>query len=134
MLMEFCDENQCIECCFDARVPLLNDDINRITQHGFYDVYFVEESNGIKTLRKNEDGSCIFLNKRTGSCEIYNSRPEKCKLNPYCICEKNLNPHVDHSCKHSQNCSEDPKMVKRMHVYISKLQKEIEWRRRTGFF
>jgi Fe-S-cluster containining protein len=132
--MEFCDENNCIECCFDVKVPLLNEDINRITQHGFYDVYFVEEESGIKTLRKRDDGSCVFLDKRTNSCEIYRARPEKCKLNPYCICENNMNPHVDNLCRHSNYCQEDPKQVKRMHEYISKLQKEIEWRRRTGSF
>jgi Fe-S-cluster containining protein len=132
--MEFCDENNCIECCFDVKVPLLNEDINRITQHGFYDVYFVEEDKGIKTLRKREDGSCVFLDKSTGGCEIYSARPEKCKLNPYCICHDNLEPHVDHLCKHSRYCQEDPNQVKRMHEYINQLQKEIEWRRKTGFF
>jgi Fe-S-cluster containining protein len=132
--MEFCDENNCIECCFDVKVPLLNEDINRITQHGFYDVYFVEEDAGIKTLRKRDDGSCVFLDKSTNGCEIYRSRPEKCKLNPYCICEDNMNPHVDRLCRNSSYCSEDPKQVSRMHEYIAKLQKEIEWRRRTGSF
>jgi Fe-S-cluster containining protein len=132
--MEFCDDNNCSECCFDARVPLLNEDINRIVMHGFYDVYFVEEDHGIKTLRKRDDGSCVFLNKQAGGCEVYDSRPEKCKLSPYSICNNNMNPHVDHDCRHSGHCSEDPKMVKKMHEYIATLQKEIEWRRRTGFF
>ena len=134
MPMEFCDDNNCIECCFDVKVPLLNEDINRITQHGFYDVYFVEEDKGIKTLRKRDDGSCVFLDKGTGGCERYRARPEKCKLNPYCICHDNMEPHVDHYCKHSRYCHEDPKQVKRMHVYINQLEKEIEWRRKTGFF
>ncbi len=132
--MDFCDENRCIECCFEVKVPLLNEDINRITQHGFYDVYFVEENKGIKTLRKREDGSCVFLDKRTGDCEIYRARPEKCKLNPYCICEDNLNPHVDRACKYSGHCNEDPKTVNRMHDFINQLEKEIEWRRRTRSF
>lgn len=132
--MEFCDENDCSECCFDARVPLLNDDINQITQYGYFDVYFVEEDKGIKTLRKRDDGSCVFLNRFTGVCDVYDSRPEKCRLNPYCICDDNMNPHVDRNCRNSVFCKEDPKMVKRMHEYITTLQKEIEWRRRTGFF
>ena len=134
MHMEFCDQNNCSECCFDVRVPLLNEDINRITQHGFYDVYFVEEDRGIKTLRTRDDGSCIFLDRNRGGCEIYNARPEKCQLSPYCICEDNMKPHVDETCRHSYQIAEDPKQVKRMHEYINKLQKEIEWRRRTGFF
>ena len=83
--MEFCDENNCSECCFDVRVPLLNEDVNRIVQSGFYDVFFMEESLGIKTLRKRTDGTCIFLDKRHKVCEIYNIRPERCKLNPYFI-------------------------------------------------
>ncbi len=132
--MEFCDKNNCSECCFDARVPLLNEDVSRITSHGFYDVYFVEENQGIKTLRRREDGSCVFFNNLLGGCEIYKARPEKCRLNPYCICDDNMDPHIDRACRHSYQCREDPKVVERMHEYIATLQKEIEWRRRTGFF
>ena len=132
--MEFCEKNNCADCCFEPRVPLLNEDINRIRMHGYYDAYFVDEQNGIKTVRKNDDGTCVFYNKREGFCEIYYSRPERCRLNPYCICEENLEPHVDKFCKHHTSCRDDPEIQQRMSEYLATLQKEIDWRRRTGYY
>jgi len=132
--MEFCDEFECADCCIDARVPLLNKDIDRIVMHGYYDAYFVDECNGIKTIRTRDDGSCVFYNKTSGLCDVYPSRPERCRLNPYTICEKTHEPTVDKACRFSQKCQEDPTMHERMSEYLAALQKEIEWRRRTGHF
>lgn len=132
--MEFCDDNNCAECCKDARVPLLNEDIDKIIYHGYYDVFFVEEYKGIKLMRTKEDGSCVFFDQYNRDCKIYSTRPERCRLNPYCICEDNDEPHVDKDCQHSKQCNSDPNMVKRMHEYVTTLQKEVEWRRRTGYF
>jgi Fe-S-cluster containining protein len=134
MQMEFCENNNCADCCIEPRVPLLNKDIDRIRMYGFYDAYFVDEQNGIKTVRKNDDGTCVFYNKRERHCEVYKSRPERCRLNPYCICEDNLEPHVDESCKFQFSCQDDPEIQKRMSEYLVTLQKEIVWRRRTGHF
>jgi Fe-S-cluster containining protein len=132
--MEFCDKNDCSECCQDARVPLLNEDINKIIMHGYYDAYFVDEERGIKTLRTNDDGTCVFFNSKTRLCDVYQSRPERCRLNPYCICEQNHQPHVDEQCRHNSQIKEDPKMQERMSEYLATLQKEIEWRRKTGYY
>ena len=133
--MEFCNDNNCMDCCKDAVVPLLNEDINKIVMHGYYDVYFTEVRDGIKILRTRPDGSCIFYKKDTGSCEIYRTMPERCKLNPYCICGQNHEPCIDTACKYSQNCKEDRQMYEKMHEYIAKLQKEIDWRRKhSGHF
>ena len=132
--MEFCNEKNCSDCCFDPKVPLLNEDINRIIMYGYYDAFFVDEENGIKTLRTRDDGSCVFLNKSTGQCDVYRSRPERCRLNPYCICESNLEPHIDETCRYRGGCNEDPSKHERMSEYLATLQKEVEWRRRTGHF
>ena len=132
--MEFCDDNHCVDCCKDAVVPLLNEDINKIVMHGYYDVYFVNEQDGIKKLRTRPDGSCIFHNTQDYSCDIYSTRPERCKLNPYCLSEKTHKTTIDHACRHARGCNDDPEMHNKMHEYISTLQKEVEWRRRTGFF
>jgi Fe-S-cluster containining protein len=132
--MEFCDKLDCAECCTDARVPLLNDDINRITMYGYYDASFVDENRGIKTLRTRDDGTCVFYNQQTRLCDIYESRPERCRLNPYCICEKNHEPHIDENCRHFSRCQENPKIQERMSEYLVTLQKEIDWRRKTGHY
>jgi Fe-S-cluster containining protein len=134
MRMEFCDQNQCADCCIEPKVPLLNEDIDRIIMHGFYDAYFVDEDQGIKTLRQRDDGTCVFYNKMSGFCDVYSSRPERCKLNPYTICEDDLEPEVDSACKHCNQCGKDPVLEKRMSEYLVTLEKEIEWRRRTGHF
>ncbi len=102
--------------------------------YGYYDAYFVDEYSGIKTLRTRDDGRCIFYNQETGLCDIYESRPERCRLNPYTICEHNHKPHISKSCKHHNECSVDPVMYEKMSEYLATLQKEIEWRRRTGHF
>ena len=86
--MEFCDKYECADCCLEAKVPLLNEDIDKIVMHGYYDAAFVDEDNGIRTLRTREDGACVFHNKFTGLCDVYPSRPERCRLNPYTISEK----------------------------------------------
>ena len=132
--MEFCDKNDCNECCLDVRVPLLNEDINRITLNGYYDVFFVEENNGIKTLRTDDDGTCVFYNKETEDCDINNSKPLRCRLNPYCLGHDEHKTQIDRSCKHSTECQDDPDMHKCMHEFVSTLQDEIDWRRRTGNF
>ena len=134
MQMEFCDEHNCANCCFDAKVPLLIEDINRIIMYGYYDAYFVEEQSGIKTLRTREDGSCVFYNKQERVCDIYTSRPERCKLNPYTICEQTLEPGVDKDCKHCNDCHDEKIMHKRMSEYLITLEKEIRWRRETGYY
>ena len=131
--MEFCDENQCADCCRDAKVPLLNADVDRIIMHGYYDVYFVDDYKGIKMLRTRDDGSCVFHNKGTGSCEVYVSRPERCKLNPYCINDTDPRPHIDRGCRHSASCKEDPSMKRSMAEYIASLEREIGGRKRAGF-
>ncbi|WP_455392984.1 YkgJ family cysteine cluster protein [[Eubacterium] cellulosolvens] len=132
--MTFCDKNHCMDCCFEPKVPLLNEDIGKIVMYGYYDAYFVDEHNGIKTLRTRDDGTCVFFNKQSRECEIYNSRPARCRLNPYCICEDNLEPHIDETCKFHNICNDDPEMHERMSEYLVTLEKEIEWRRRTGHF
>ncbi len=132
--MEFCDKFNCTDCCFEAKVPLLNEDIDRIIMHGYYDAYFVVEHEGIKTMRTWSDGSCIFFDKSSGQCEIYESRPERCRLNPYTISQETLKPTIDRACKHCNNCSCDEVMQKRMSEYLVTLEREIEWRRKNGYY
>lgn len=132
--MEFCEKKNCADCCEDAAVPLLNSDIDMIVLHGYYDVFFVEENNGIKTLRTKTDGSCVFFNDETKACEIEQSKPERCKLNPYCICDKNPKSYEDKSSPPEPKTRKETKMMESMTEFISKLQREVEWRRRTGNF
>ena len=83
--MDFCEKHNCSACCLNPKIHITVLDVNNITANGFYDVYFVTEANGIKTLRTNDDGSCVFFKGDSGECEIYRSRPEQCKLRPYIL-------------------------------------------------
>ena len=73
--MNFCEKHNCTHCCIEADVPLLSEDIDRLTAHGYYDVYFSEDYNGAKFIRKI-DGKCIFF--KDGACEVYDYRPKRC--------------------------------------------------------
>ena len=132
--MSVCNRNNCVECCLHADVPLLNEDVNRIIMYGYYDAYFVQEVNGVKMMRTEKDGRCIFYNRDSGLCDIYASRPERCKLLPYTVDESGCKGMVDHQCPHSHELQEDPKTARRMENFVSKLQKEIKWRRDTHHF
>ena len=132
--MKVCEANSCAQCCLDAAVALLNEDVTRITMHGYYDAYFVNEEDGVKTLRKFSDGCCIFYEKDTGRCEVYEFRPELCKLRPYTINPGTHEPVIDQECKHSTECDPEPELEDRMTEFFNKLQEEIAWRRKTGYF
>ena len=132
--MEFCEQYNCTACCLAASVPLLSEDVNRIILLGHYDAYFVNEQDGVKVMSTRDDGSCVFYKKDTGSCEIYEVRPLQCRFRPYTICEGSQEPGIDSECKYSSECKEEPEMLKKMREYFETLKKEVEFRRRTGYF
>jgi len=131
--MEICEKHNCVACCLNAEVPLLNEDVNRIMMHGYYDVYFVNEQDGVKTIRKFSQGTCVFYKPKDGSCEIYDFRPEICQLRPYTVKEGTHEPMIDESCEHASECKPDPKLEEQMKDFFDTLLKEIEWRRNTGY-
>ena len=132
--MEYCKQFTCSECCKKAVVPLLNEDINRIIMHGYYDAYFTVEKNGIKTIRTFKSGKCVFLDDKSGYCKIYNSRPEFCTLRPITVSEKNKEPIVDDVCKHSKNFEIQTEDAAKMAKFFATLEREIKWRRKTGYY
>ena len=105
--MEFCEKFNCTTCCEKPNIYLLVEDVNNITANGFYDVYFVAESKGIKTIRTKDDGSCIFYQRELDSCEIYKSRPKQCRLRPNILIDYNGNIEKDSECNHSDEYRED---------------------------
>ncbi len=132
--MDFCENHKCIQCCLDAQVALLNEDVSRLNARGYYDAYFVEERDGVKFLRRWSDGCCVFYDKDSGNCEIYDARPEECRLRPYTICNGNSEPGIDKGCKFCNECTDNPELRKKMKKFFNKLQEEIAWRRKTGYF
>lgn len=107
----------------------MNEDVNRIIMYGYYDAYFVQERNGVKMIRTERDGSCIFHNKDNGLCDIYPSRPERCKLLPYTTNESETAGIIDPGCRYAHDAEDDPQASRRMVKYLNTLHKEIQWRR-----
>lgn len=132
--MSLCNRNNCVDCCLHADVPLLNEDINRIIMYGYYDAYFVQEVDGVKMIRTERDGRCIFYTQQSGLCDVYASRPERCKLLPYTVDDSGCRGVVDHQCPNCHEMDADPKTARRMENFVAKLQKEIKWRRETHHF
>ena len=85
-------------------------------------------------MRTWSDGSCIFYNKDDGRCEIEGNEPEQCQQRPYTIRSDSHEPGIDDECIHHKDLELDPDSIKKMATYFDTLKKEIEWRRRTGYF
>jgi len=132
--MDFCGNNNCLNCCKNAKIQLIHEDINNIVLYGYYDAYFVDENNGVKTLSTREDGSCVFLNQDTGVCDVYQSRPSGCRFRPYLINEHQQQPTIDEDCKFSNEYQVSPSVKENANNIFEKLKKEVAWRRKTGYY
>ena len=123
--MSFCKENNCSYCCIEADVPLLQEDIDRLTAMGYYDVYFCEDYNGAKFIRKL-DGKCIFF--QNGKCEVYEKRPKRCRHPQITYDEKTKSVLILESCKYKSSYEMTRNDMNYMEEFISLLIKEIEMR------
>ncbi len=112
-------------------MPLLNADVDKIIMYGYYDTYFVKEINGVKIMRVNEDGSCVFF--KQGQCEVYNDRPERCRLYPWSV-DDHGKACLDDGCPYSGQIPDSAEMRRRMERFAMQLDKEIMGRRKTGNF
>ncbi|RLE53180.1 MAG: YkgJ family cysteine cluster protein [Candidatus Methanomethylicota archaeon] len=71
----------CAKCCYETKMPLTREDVERIRKLGFKLKDFACWRNGVLTL-KNVDCHCVFLDVSSGKCKIYEHRPLGCKLYP----------------------------------------------------
>jgi Fe-S-cluster containining protein len=101
---------------------------------GYYDAYFVDEHDGVKLIRTWSDGSCIFYDKDTRTCKVYEYRPKQCQLRPYTVNGGSNKPGIDDECIYHKELNEENGFIYEMTKYFDTLKKEIEWRRRTGYF
>ncbi len=56
----------------------------RIESKGFKNFLVHPDETGISWIRRNKDGSCLFLT-RENKCAIYDVRPAICRLEPFTI-------------------------------------------------
>ena len=77
-------------------MPLLQEDIQRISGLGFKKDSFSIESKGFVLLKNSDEGRCVFHDGK--QCTIYESRPTGCKLYPIVFDEESGRPGKDTLC------------------------------------
>jgi Fe-S-cluster containining protein len=80
-------------------MPLLKEDLQRISMLGFKESYFSIESKGSVVLRNSDKGRCVFHDGK--QCTIYQNRPAGCKLYPVVFDEELSHPVKDKLCPFS---------------------------------
>ena len=125
--MSFCVQNKCAHCCISEDVPLLAEDINKITAMGYYDVYFVVNYKGMKVMRKL-DGKCIFF--QDGVCEIEHNRPSRCQFYPMTYDGDNECAAISDECRFKNRYEITKSGNEEMVKYIERLKHEFELRTR----
>jgi Fe-S-cluster containining protein len=118
----------------DALIPVLNEDITRISQLGYYDAYTAEEEDGLKLLRTFSTGCCVYFDKAAMKCKIYDYRPELCKIKPVTITKETQEPTRDSQCRYSSDLELTDELIRRMKKIFKTIKKEVKWRRETGYF
>ena len=115
----------CSKCCVETQMPLLEDDIHRITLLGFERDFFTVEKDGWVTLR-NQDGKCVFL--EDGLCSIYQFRPEGCRLYPIVYDPSQGYAALDEDCPYRDEFKLTPPLVNRVSRVVEQLYREREKR------
>jgi len=123
-----CPFKLCNVCCINTEMPLLEEDIERITKHGFKREYFVKEKDGFLVL-KNQKGKCVFLKKR--KCIIYQDRPLGCRLYPLIYDIDFKNATIDYECPQKEffyKYTKNKELIKLLEKTVNQLLVEKEKR------
>ncbi len=98
-MSDVCRREKCVQCCIETKMPLSNDDVERIEGLDFKRDEFAVDADGWIRL-KNAGGRCVF---NDGSeCRIYDDRPEGCRLYPVVYDEDKDDAALDHDCPSSE--------------------------------
>jgi Fe-S-cluster containining protein len=74
----------CGVCCHTQPPDVSKTEQQRIEEKGFKDFLDSPDENGIRWIRRKEDGGCFFLTD-DNKCAIYALRPQVCRLEPFTI-------------------------------------------------
>lgn len=117
-----CKNHNCYKCCIETRMPLTQNDIVRISKHGYRFKEFVVKRRGERCL-KNRKGRCVFLEKN--GCTIYSFRPEGCKLYPLLYDEDHEKGVIHNFCPYGHEYNVSSKDIENLHILIKKLAREV---------
>lgn len=96
-----CTKNGCRACCFDTRMPLLEDDIQRLERvtGKTRDTFTVPDEDGPPRLA-NTQGHCVFLDEH--GCSVYDHRPAGCRLYPLVMDPETHTGVLDPDCPYTK--------------------------------
>ena len=97
--------SKCGKCCLETEMLLSKQDIQRLKKKGYELTFFSRLDRGYRIL-KNQNGHCVFFNKKTKKCKVYESRPMGCRLYPI-IYDEIKGVVVDNLCPSHKNWSEN---------------------------
>jgi len=108
-------------------MPLIDEDIKRITGLGFEKDVFLTKIGSVFRL-KNKSGRCIFL--RDDGCAIYEHRPEGCRHYPLVYNTYKKHFEMDHLCPFNFEFKVSKKDLESARNFIKTL--ELEEKSRTN--
>jgi len=118
-----CKKNNCIKCCYNTEMILLEDDIKKILKIGFDKEYFMFLSKGYKSL-KNKNKRCVFHD--GVKCTIYESRPKGCQLYPIVFNQVLKRPVFDVFCPYWKEFNLTNELIQRSYETYERLMSEKE--------
>ena len=116
-----CKNHNCIQCCLDTEMLLLNTDIERIVELGFDKSTFIYDHEGWLQL-KNIDGRCFFHD--GNKCTIYSNRPEGCKSYPIIFDDDTSCVRLDDDCPYRNQFKLSKNIQDKVFQLALKLKKE----------
>ncbi len=122
-----CATNACRACCFETRLSLLDEDVDRLEAAG-HRGFAVADVRGYLRLR-NVEGHCVFLG--PGGCTVYGIRPDGCRTYPLVYYEEEDDVDFDTFCPHWREFAPGPGVVLRVLRSIWIDDRQALLRRRT---
>jgi Fe-S-cluster containining protein len=103
--------SNCGVCCTETEMLLSKKDIKRLEHRGCPASRFVRyDKQGYATL-KNQEGYCVFYDRKNRRCSMYADRPSGCRVYPV-IVDEEKGIVLDTICKSRNTISDKEKALK----------------------
>jgi uncharacterized protein len=103
--------SNCGVCCTETEMLLSNKDIKRLENRGYSQSQFVKYDKLGYAQLKNQDGYCIFYDRKNHKCGIYSDRPAGCKVYPV-ILDEETGIILDDICQSRKSIKQSEKNLK----------------------
>jgi Fe-S-cluster containining protein len=122
--------SNCGICCTETEMLLSQKDIRRLEKRGFSKNYFVKFDRQGYAQLKNQEGYCVFYDRKKRQCSAYQDRPSGCRVYPV-ILDEEIGIVLDDICDSRNTISEYEKNLKGKRVIklLEKIDNEAASRR-----